>query len=254
VRARIAALSAGAAGRSSPSEQAGRTFRVGVGHLEQRRWREASDAFARVIQALPRAAEAYYDRAVALAALGQRDAAARDLEQYLAIRPDASDREQVRVQIEALRRPTWSTNTALITGLVLPGLGQVYTSRPWLGIGVAAVAGTSLYLAFSKKDEQEIRDYSISLPGFPEIINKDTVTVTKHPYYTVGLAVFATATVAAAFEAARYARRSRGAPPVDGGRPAAARVGSLELYPPDVTPTREGLAVRLAGRVALPRW
>jgi hypothetical protein len=59
-------------------------------------------------------------------------------------------------------------------------------------------------------------------------------------------------TIGAAFEAARYARRSRGAPVRSGGRTPAARVGSLELFSPDVIPTNRGLAMRVAGRVTLP--
>jgi tetratricopeptide (TPR) repeat protein len=251
VRTRIAALSApsGAAPASDPASTA---FRAAVGQFDQRRWREAADGFARVIQLLPRAAEAYYDRGLALGAIDQRDAAIRDLEQYLALRPGAEDQTAVRAQIDALRRPTWSTNTALFTGLLLPGLGQVYTSRPWVGVGVAAVAGTSLFFALQSKDVDEIRDYSVKIPGFPDIINIDTVRVTKHPYYAAGLAAFTTLTIGAAFEAARYARRSR-EPRIQVGRPAAARIGSLELYAPDVVPTSRGFAVRLTGQVYLPR-
>jgi hypothetical protein len=66
------------------------------------------------------------------------------------------------------------------------------------------------------------------------------------------LAIFATLTVGAAFEAARYARRSRGTlalPPA--GKPAA-RVGAIDLFAPDVVPTREGLAFRMSGRISLP--
>jgi tetratricopeptide (TPR) repeat protein len=248
VRTRIGALTAPAGGGATVADQATSSFRTGLSHLDQRRWREASDAFGRVIQTLPRAAEAYYDRAIALAELDQRDAAVRDLEQYLVLRPTAEDEAAVRQRIGALRGPTWNSTTALVTGIALPGLGQVYTSRPWIGLGVAALAGTSLYFAFMKKDEQEIRDYSVIIPGFPEIINIDTVTVTKHPYYAAGLSVFAAATVGAAFEAARYARRSRG-DPVRRDRPAAAaKVGAIELFAPDVVPSRNGLALRLSGR------
>ncbi len=251
VRARIGALTAPAGGGASIADQANANFRTGLTHLDQRRWREASDAFGRVIQALPRAAEAYYDRAIALAELGQRDAAVRDLEQYLSLRPTAEDQTIVRQRVGALRGPTWNPTTALVTGLALPGLGQVYTSRPWIGLGVAALAGTSLFFAFREKDEQEIRDYSVIIPGFPPIINIDTVTVTKHPYYAVGLSVFAAATIGAAFEATRYARRSRG-DPVRRGRPAAAtRIGAIDLFAPDVVPSRHGLAFRVTGRWTL---
>jgi tetratricopeptide (TPR) repeat protein len=250
VRTRVVALTAPASGGPTTGDQAAALFRTGVGHLEQRRWREAADAFTRVIQTLPRAAEAYYDRAVALSALQERDPAARDLEQYLTLRPGAEDQVQVRAQIDALRRPTWSTTTALVTGLVLPGLGQAYTSRPWIGLGVAAVAGTSLFFALQSKDEQEIRTFEFP-PGFPEPTYQDTVTVKKHPYYAAGLAAFTTLTIGAAFEAARYARRSRGTPPSLNGRPPAARVGSVELFPPDVVPTRHGLALRWSGRIPL---
>jgi tetratricopeptide (TPR) repeat protein len=251
VRARIAALAvpAGAAPGSDPATSA---FRAAVAQLEQRRWREAADAFGRVIQSLPRAAEAYYDRGLALSALDQRDAAVRDFEQYLALRPGAEDQAQVRAQIDALRRPTWSTGTALVTGLLLPGLGQVYTSRPWFGVGVAAVAGTSLFFALKSKDEQEVREFPFP-PGFPQETYKDTITVTKHPYYAAGLAAFTTLTIGAAFEAARYARRSRGAVVRTDGRPASARVGAIDLLVPDVIPTRNGLALRVSGHVTLPR-
>ena len=250
VRARIAALAA-PAGSSAAADPAGAAFKAGVGHLDQRRWREAADAFGRVIQTLPRAAEAYYDRGLAFVALDQRDDAVRDLEQYLAIRPSAEDQVQVRAQIDALRKPTWSASTALLTGILVPGLGQVYTSRPWIGLGVAAVAGTSLALALHSTEEDVVREFPFP-PGFPEPSYKDTITVTKHPYYAAGIAVFATLTLGAAFEAARYARRSH-APIVKPDIRPAARVGSLELFSPDVIPTRHGLGVRWAGRIALPQ-
>jgi tetratricopeptide (TPR) repeat protein len=253
VRTRILALVTPAAGSSPASDPAGTAFRTGLANLDRRQWREAADAFGRVIQLLPRAAEAFYNRGVALAALQERDAAVRDFEQYLVLRPGAEDQTQVRAQIDALRRPTWSTTTALVTGLVLPGLGQAYTSRPWIGLGVAAVAGTSLYLALLSKDEQEIREYPFP-PGFPEPTYTDTVTVTKHPYYAAGIAAFATLTIGAAFEAARYARRSRATPPSPANaRPRAARFGNVELFSPDVVPTGRGFAIRMSGRVALPQ-
>ena len=114
------------------------------------------------------------------------------------------------------------------------------------------MAGTSLFFALQSKDEQEVRVFSFP-PGFPQETYKDTITVTKHPYYAAGLAAFTTLTIGAAFEAARYARRSRGAVVKTDGRPASARVGSLDLYVPDVIPTRSGLAVRVSGRITLPR-
>jgi tetratricopeptide (TPR) repeat protein len=251
VRTRITALAA-PAGQAPGSDPASAAFRAAVAQLDQRRWREAADGFGRVIQTLPRAAEAYYDRGLALSALDQRDAAVRDLEQYLALRPGADDQAQVRAQIDALRRPTWSTGTALVTGLLLPGLGQVYTSRPWLGVGVAAVAGTSLFLALQSKREQEIRVFSFP-PGFPQETYQDTITVTKHPYYAAGLAAFTALTIGGAFEAARYARRSRGVTVRTSGKPTSARIGSLDLFAPDVVPTSRGLAVRMMGRITLPR-
>src|SRR6185503_20617223 len=100
----------------------------------------------------------------------------------------------------------------------------------WQGLGVAAAAGTSLYFALQSKEEQEIREFEFP-PGFPEPSYKDTITVTKHPYYAAGIAVFATLTLGAAFEAARYARRSH-APVVKPDVRPAARVGSLELFSP----------------------
>ena len=59
-------------------------------------------------------------------------------------------------------------------------------------------------------------------------------------------------TIGAAFEAARYARRSRGAPVRTNTRPAAARMSSVQLFVPEAVPTREGLAFRITGQIALP--
>ena len=250
VRARITRL-ATPAGSSPATDPASAAFTAGVAQFDQRRWRDAADSFGRVIQTLPRAAEAYYDRGLAFVALDQGDDAVRDLEQYLAIRPTAEDQALVRAQIDALRKPTWSAGTALLTGFLVPGLGQVYTSRPWIGVGVAAVAGTSLALALHSTKEDVVREFPFP-PGFPEPSYKDTITVTKHPYYAAGIATFATLTIGAAFEAARYARRSR-APVVKTDSRPAARVGSLEISSPDVIPTRHGLGVRWTGRIALPQ-
>src|SRR5690349_6696550 len=48
VRTRIAALAA-PAGSSAAADPTGTAFRAGVAHFEQHRWREAADAFGRVI-------------------------------------------------------------------------------------------------------------------------------------------------------------------------------------------------------------
>ena len=57
VRARIAAVTT-PAGSSAAADPAAAAFKAGVSHLDQRRWRDAADSFGRVIQTLPRAAEA----------------------------------------------------------------------------------------------------------------------------------------------------------------------------------------------------
>ena len=54
--------------------------------------------------------------------------------------------------------------------------------------------------------------------------------------------MFATLTIGAAYEAARYARRSH-APVIKTETRPAARVGALELFSPDVIPTRRGLGI-----------
>src|SRR5215203_911203 len=66
VRTRILALVAPPPGATAASDPVGTAFRTGVGNLDRHQWREAADAFTRVIQSLPRAAEAFYDRGLAL--------------------------------------------------------------------------------------------------------------------------------------------------------------------------------------------
>jgi len=56
----------------------------------------------RALALAPRNADLYQNRAVALADLGRSEDAARDLETYLRLQPEAEDRQEVELRLQAL--------------------------------------------------------------------------------------------------------------------------------------------------------
>ncbi len=165
-------------------------FRTGVAAYEAGRFAQAATAFGSAIAAQPDWADAYYDRALANAARGQRDLAISDFQQYLRLRPEADDRQAVIARINGLRGGPLSPSAALGLGLVIPGAGQMYTGRKLFGFTTLAVAGGAVAYAF-KSDlvtetlhghDGRIRSAIRSRPYIA------TRQVPGRPYLTAGLA------------------------------------------------------------------
>ena len=205
VRGRIERL-APAGPSAGQAERARLDFARGVGLLERRRWDEAVEAFTVVLRQSPTAAEAHFNRALAHAARGRKGEATQDFQRYLALRPGAPDASPVREQIALLGRQSWSPGAALAQGLVLPGLGQVYTARPAIGLAVLAVVGGAAYWGI--RGETVEKEISFPNPLDPEVIFVDTISEFERPNFNVGVPVAAAIMAGAAFEAWRYARRA----------------------------------------------
>jgi tetratricopeptide (TPR) repeat protein len=164
----------------------------------------ADDLLSRVVRQSPTLPEAWYDRGVVRLAQGRRSEAARDLSRYLALRPDAADAPVVRVHIERLQRPSWSPSAALTQGLIVPGLGQLYTRRPVNGLAALVVAGGAVFWAFDSNLETRER-HSVDALGFPYTYQEQ---VFVRPHLAAGLAVAGVTWIGAAVEAWYYARHS----------------------------------------------
>ena len=189
----------------APRDAAAReTFARGVERLEALRFADAAAAFDEVLRQVPSAPEAVYDRGLARLGLGQESAAAADLAAYVASPGAGSDRAQVLRAVEALRQPNWSVGGAFARGIV-PGLGQIYTARPVLGLTILAGAAGGMAAAFVQREtrvEETFRDQF----GNPYT---STVVKTDRPYTGVGLAVAGTLALGGAIEAAYYASSHR---------------------------------------------
>jgi tetratricopeptide (TPR) repeat protein len=192
---------------------------------------EAEAKFAEAIKAEPTWADAYYDRAIARATIGDNQQAATDLEEYLRLKPTAEDRAQVVAQIESLRRRPPSAGQALGLGLIIPGGGEFYTRRPLRGalalVATAGAVGWALQTTTSSKTIQQT--------GTDPFGNPYTYTTTQRttdrPYLLPGLLVGGAVAVGTAIDAYVFASRS--------GEPER-RLSVIAL------PTHDGIAARVS--------
>jgi tetratricopeptide (TPR) repeat protein len=220
-------------------------FRAGVEQLERHRWTAADSAFSAVIAAAPDLAEAYYDRALASAAMDRRERAARDLETYLRLRPDAEDRDAVAARVSALRRTAFVPSGALLRGVV-PGLGQVYTRRPLLGVLVLAGAAGATVYAFHTETSTTTRSFTDPFGN----VWQYGVRESRRPHLAAGIAAASAITAIGALEAFLYARHSAAAVPgastASGRQSARLTTVATPLFSPDAGGVRFGVQLRFS--------
>jgi tetratricopeptide (TPR) repeat protein len=207
-------------------EEARSNFQTGVALLRRRQYEAADSVFGFVAGRLPAAPEPYFNRALARAARGERATAMQDFEKYLELSPEALDRVRLRDAMSQLPDRVYSPGRAFGSGLLVPGLGQMSTGRPLLGIVSLGAVGGAVALALRSQDETTEQRFTDPF-GQPYT---DSITTTSRPQLTVGLAAAGAVWLGAALESIFYARRSRQrAESIIAGDPAP-RV-SLELSP-----------------------
>ena len=232
VRERLAGLTRNS--QTAVSEKVLAPFRTGATHYDAGRYAAAAAAFGNAIAQQPDWAEAYYDRALANAARGQRELAIADLQQYLRLRPEAEDRAAVIKRISGLRGGPLSPTAALGLGLVIPGAGQMYTGRKVFGVLTLAAAGGAL--AFALKSGPVTKEVVVNptdpfgnpLPPFVE-----TRTETGRPNLVAGLAALGAIAGATAIEAFVHARHVN---------------ASEQRFSAGLEPFADGLALRVTLR------
>ena len=204
-RDRVAALSGSV--QATVSEKILTPFRAGIVAYEAGRMAEAEARFSAAIALQPDWADAYYDRALAQSARGNRELAIKDLQQYLRFKPEAEDRAAVVARIVGLRDKPLSPAAALTYGLVFPGGGQLYTGRKVIGAAVLGVTGGLLAYALKTDPVQESYQAIGKIPFTDSTyLYTDTRTVVGRPYLKAGVAGLAAVMIATAFEASNYAR------------------------------------------------
>jgi tetratricopeptide (TPR) repeat protein len=208
VRARIARLSPQQS--ATASDVAAVQFTNGVRLYERGQLNDAQTAFTQVLAANPDDASAHFNRGLVRAALGSPRPAIDDLERYLALQPQATDRPQVQRKIQQLERQTLSPGAAFGWGALIPGGGQYYTRRPWAGVAVgAAVLGGILFASRSVVESHTV-DSVYQAPGSDSTYTQSVVVQERtYPNVGAGTAIAVSAALIGATEAYVYARRGR---------------------------------------------
>jgi tetratricopeptide (TPR) repeat protein len=228
-RSRIASLAPST--QSTAPSPAVAILNDGISSFERGKAVEAEAKFAEAIKVEPTWAEAYYNRAIARATIGDNQQAATDFEEYLRLRPSADDRSQVVSRIESLRRQPMSAGQALGLGLILPGGGEFYTRRPLRGalalVATAAAVGWSVQTSTSSKSVEQTGTDPFGNP----YTYTTTLRTTDRPYLVPGLLVGGAIALATAIDAYRFAKQS--------GEPGR-RLSIIAV------PTRDGVAARVS--------
>lgn len=186
-------------------EEAKANFRTAVALLRRRQYAAADSVFGSVAQQVPSAPEPFFNRALARAAQGDRASAMQDFEKYLELAPQAADRVTIRDVMPRLPDRVYNPSQAFMSGLAVPGLGQMSTGRPMLGVIALGAVGGAVALALRSQESTETRTYTDPF-GQPYT---DTVSITERPQLVAGLAAAGAVWLGAALESITYARRSR---------------------------------------------
>jgi tetratricopeptide (TPR) repeat protein len=125
-------------------------FTRGLAEADDGDLQAAVASFSSAWQQAPSWADAVYNRGIVYARQGQTEAAQVDLEEYLALRPDAGDAILVSQRIGQLRslgnlpRPA----AAFTLGLLFPGAGQFYSGRAMGGLTVLTLSAGAVAAGF----------------------------------------------------------------------------------------------------------
>jgi len=240
VRQRIEGLAAAIPAPVSPI--VAEHFQVALSHYDEGRLRESDIALSYVLRESPGLAEVHFNRALVRLAQNRAGPAAQDLERYLALDPEAADREAVSAWIAELRARAVSPARVLRNGLLVPGLGQVTTRRPVFGALVFGAAGAATYVALQTREEARTVTFEDPF-GNPY---QERQTVTTRPHRDLGLAAALVITVFAATEAYSHVRAERARTEAS-----TRSVTSGNSVGPVIEPAGDG-SIRLGVRVQLP--
>jgi tetratricopeptide (TPR) repeat protein len=186
-------------------DEARANFSSAVALLERRQYVAADSMLGSILAKLPNSPEPYFNRGLARAARGERTLAMQDFAKYIDLAGNPSDRAAINAAIARIQDRIFSETSALSSGLVIPGLGQMSTGRPLYGVGVlGAVAGVLIW-GMAEKQGFEVATFQDPF-GNPYI---DSLPKTTRPNLAIAAVTAAVLWGGSAYEAMTYARRSR---------------------------------------------
>ena len=186
-------------------DEARANFSSGVALLERRQFIAADSMFSGIATKLPNTPEVYYNRGLSRAAQGKRSLALQDFQKYMELSGNPPDRTAINAAVARLPDGVFSPGGALASGLVLPGMGQMQTRRPFMGVGVLAAVAGLLVWGMVEEDGFEVATFTDPFGN----TYVDSLPVTTRPNFTVAAATAGALWLGAAYEAMSYARRTR---------------------------------------------
>jgi tetratricopeptide (TPR) repeat protein len=204
----------------------------------------AAARFGAAFQAAPDWPDAIYNRGVINARLGAREEAVADLQQYLALFPNAPDANTVSQRIGQLQfhPPSLiSPGTAFSVGLLIPGMGQFYSGRALGGLSVLSLAAGALAAGFLV-EEVQVRCVGATPSGGDCPPDRIISQETSKPYMIPSLAVYGAVTILGAIEA--YFRIPEG-DTSGAGEVIGMELGSARLSGPSITASGTRLNLNL---------
>lgn len=225
----------------APNENADVQYRTGVAYAARSDFASAARSFAAAGVAAPDWSDAHVGHAAALVAMGNHAAAMVPLRRAYALRPDPADRAMTERQLRVLERARLSPTNALALG-VIPGGGQFYGDRPFLGALVLATAAGGGVLTVLGEDV--LRTFvATDANGFEY---EYVLEVREYPQRNLGIGIAAGATLLGAIEAFAHASRARGAAErLTRGTAAALRAPAEASVAPWTNGRDLGIAVRI---------
>ena len=186
-------------------DEARANFSSGVALMERRQFIAADSMFGSIVVQLPNEPAIYYNRALTRAARGERALATADFQKYLELSANPSDRSAINAAVARLQDRVFGSGQALGSGLLLPGLGQMSTGRPFLGVAVLGAVTGALVWGMTKEQGFEVATFQDPF-GNPYI---DSLPRTTRPNFTIAAATAGLLWAGSAVEAMSYARRTR---------------------------------------------
>lgn len=186
-------------------DEARANFSSGLALLERRQYVAADSIFGSISKQLPNAPEPYFNRALSRAARGERTLAMQDFQKYVDLAGNPADRAAINAAVARLQDRVFGTGQALGSGLLLPGMGQMSTGRPFLGVAVLGVVAGAIVWGMTEKQGFEVKTFQDPF-GNPYI---DSLARTTRPNLPIAATAAGVLWAGAAYEAMSYARSSR---------------------------------------------
>lgn len=184
-------------------------FAAGLALADDGRVKAAATSLATAERLAPGWADAAYNQGVVLSRIGRRTEAAEAFRRYLTLDPSALDAVAVSERIGELqsRGNAASPQATLTLGMLVPGMGQVYSGRPKVGLTVLGLVGGAVTAGFMVREvSTQCLVNETAFEGCPA--GEVYIEKTDRPYLMPALGVAAAVTVVSAIEAFLKARQA----------------------------------------------